>query len=643
MLGFNFFRRKRSYLESDIEPHEVFIDTLAEKKEKEIGISKKRIEVHLSSKKMYSFVLFCFFVLFVLIGRSFYMQIVEKDYYSLLAARNFLSISSNQTERGIIYDREGNQLVYNNPRHDLYFQKTAISSAEESAIKEVAQLFGYDFQELLEKADDSKGTPVLIKKGLAHEDLVKMETKIEHLSGFYIESSLGRKYEKGEEFAHILGYIGKIDIETLKENPEKYKINDYVGKTGVERYYEDYLSRAGDKIEIERDVVGDVKERKIVDSEGNGENIVLTIDPRLQEISYQKIIEKLEETGLKKVSLVAIDPSNGEILAMVSTPTFDNNIFNQSISSDSYRELFENKDGAFLNRTISIGYPTGSVIKPLLAVAALEEGIISPEKEIYSKGYITVPNPWNPSEVSIFRDFQAHGWRDMREAIAVSSNVYFYSIGGGYEDQEGLGATRINKYLRLFGWGEKTGVDIYGEKEGFIPTPEWKKENLNDIWRIGDTYNLSIGQGYLSATPLQVTTAFASIVNGGVLLEPHIAKEIIDDDGVLTKQFETVIIRDNIAKQENLEVVKEGMKKTVEIGTGKALQEVSVSVGAKTGTAQNSKVNVTNSLISLFAPYDNPEIVMTIVVEEIDGVVPVAVHLARDILSEYYKEPSVNN
>jgi penicillin-binding protein 2 len=643
MLGFNFFRRKRSYLESDIEPHEVFIDTLAEKKEKEIGISKKRIEVHLSSKKMYSFVLFCFFVLFVLIGRSFYMQIIEKDYYSLLAARNFLSISSNQTERGIIYDREGNQLVYNNPRHDLYFQKTTISSAEESAIKEVAQLFGYDFQELLEKADDSKGTPVLIKKGLAHEDLVKMETKIEHLSGFYIESSLGRKYEKGEEFAHILGYIGKIDIETLKENPEKYKINDYVGKTGVERYYEDYLSRAGDKIEIERDVVGDVKERKIVDSEGNGENIVLTIDPRLQEISYRKIIEKLEETGLKKVSLVAIDPSNGEILAMVSTPTFDNNIFNQSISSDSYRELFENKDGAFLNRTISIGYPTGSVIKPLLAVAALEEGIISPEKEIYSKGYITVPNPWNPSEVSIFRDFQAHGWRDMREAIAVSSNVYFYSIGGGYEDQEGLGATRINKYLRLFGWGEKTGVDIYGEKEGFIPTPEWKKENLNDIWRIGDTYNLSIGQGYLSATPLQVTTAFASIVNGGVLLEPHIAKEIIDDDGVLTKQFETVIIRDNIAKQENLEVVKEGMKKTVEIGTGKALQEVSVSVGAKTGTAQTSKVNVTNSLISLFAPYDNPEIVMTIVVEEIDGVVPVAVHLARDILSEYYKEPSVNN
>jgi penicillin-binding protein 2 len=643
MLGFNFFRKKRKYLESDIEPHEVFIDTLAEKKEKEIGISKKRIEVHLSSKKMYSFVLFCFFVLFVLIGRSFYMQIIEKDYYSLLAARNFLSISSNQTERGIIYDREGNQLVYNNPRHDLYFQKTTISSAEESAIKEVAQLFGYDFQELLEKADDSKGTPVLIKKGLAHEDLVKMETKIEHLSGFYIESSLGRKYEKGEEFAHILGYIGKIDIETLKENPEKYKINDYVGKTGVERYYEDYLSRAGDKIEIERDVVGDVKERKIVDSEGNGENIVLTIDPRLQEISYQKIIEKLEETGLKKVSLVAIDPSNGEILAMVSTPTFDNNIFNQSISSDSYRELFENKDGAFLNRTISIGYPTGSVIKPLLAVAALEEGIISPEKEIYSKGYITVPNPWNPSEVSIFRDFQAHGWRDMREAIAVSSNVYFYSIGGGYEDQEGLGATRINKYLRLFGWGEKTGVDIYGEKEGFIPTPEWKKENLNDIWRIGDTYNLSIGQGYLSATPLQVTTAFASIVNGGVLLEPHIAKEIIDDDGVLTKQFETVIIRDNIAKQENLEVVKEGMKKTVEIGTGKALQEVSVSVGAKTGTAQTSKVNVTNSLISLFAPYDNPEIVMTIVVEEIDGVVPVAVHLARDILSEYYKEPSVNN
>ncbi len=637
MLGFNFFRKKRKYLESDIEPHEVFIDALAEKKEKEIGVSKKRIEVHLSFKVMYSFAFFCFLVLFILIGRSFYMQIIEKDHYSLLATRNFLSISNNQTVRGIIYDREGNQLVYNNPRHDLYFQKTSVSSDEESAIKEVAQLFDYNSQDLLEKASSSRGTPILIKKGLTHEDLVKIKTKIEELSGFYIESSLGRKYEKGEEFAHILGYIGKIDIETLKENPEKYKINDYVGKTGVEKYYEDYLSRAGDKVEIERDVLGDVKERKIIDSESVGENIVLTIDPRLQEISYQKIIEKLEETGLKKVALVAMDPNNGEILAMISTPTFDNNIFNQSISFDTYRELFESKDGAFLNRVTSVGYPTGSVIKPLLAVAALEEGIISPEKKIYSRGYITIPNPWNPSDVAIFRDFQAHGWRDMREAIAVSSNVYFYAIGGGYEDQEGLGATRINNYLRLFGWGEKTGVDIYGEKEGFIPTPEWKKENLNDIWRIGDTYNLSIGQGYLSATPLQVTTAFASIINGGVLLEPRVAKEIIDDNGFLTKRFETVIIRDNIAKQENLEIVKEGMKKTVEIGTGRALQEVSISVGAKTGTAQTSKAGVTNSLISLFAPYDDPEIVMTIIVEEIDGVVPIAVHLARDILLEYYE------
>jgi penicillin-binding protein 2 len=638
MFGFNFFKKRKRYLENDIEPHEVFIDTLAEKKEKEIGVSKKRIEVHLSLKILYAFVFFCFFVLFVLIGRSFYMQIIQEEHYSLMATRNFLSISSNQTSRGIIYDREHNQLVYNNPRHDLYFQKTRISSTEEEAINEVATLLNYDFQEVLERADSSNGVPIVIKKGLSHEDLIKLKTKIDHLSGFYIESSMGRKYENGESFAHILGYVGKIDIEMLRENPEKYKINDYVGKTGVEKYYEEYLSRAGEKIEIERDVVGDVQERKVIESESVGENIVLTIDPKLQEIAYRKITEKLEEIDLKKAVLVAMNPNTGELLAMVSVPSFDNNIFNQSISPETYKELFESEDGVFLNRAISIGYPTGSVIKPLLAVAALEEGIISPDKEIYSKGYITVPNPWNPSEVTIFRDFQAHGWRDMREAIAVSSNVYFYSIGGGYEDQEGLGATRINEYLRLFGWGEETGVDIYGEESGFVPTPEWKQENLNDIWRIGDTYNLSIGQGYLSVTPLQVTTSFASIVNGGVLLEPHIVKEIIDDNGVLTKQFETVIIRDNIAKQENLEIVKEGMKKTVEIGTGKALQELEITVGAKTGTAQTSRVGVTNSLISLFAPYDDPEIVMTIIVEEIDGVVPVAVHLARDILLEYYQE-----
>ncbi len=637
MSKFPFFK-KNKYLSRDIEPHEVFIDNLAQKKEEDIGISRKRLEVHLSAGVLYAFFLFVFLLLFVLLGRSFYLQIIEGDHYTARANRNFLSISNIQTSRGIIYDSDHNQLVYNNPRQDLLFQKTKVSGDEEEAAQKVAKIIEKDESEIIKKISESEGSSVVIERGLNHEELVKIEAISEELSGFYVKSTVGRKYLNGEAFAHVLGYIGKIDLEHFKENSEKYTINDYVGKSGVEKFYEDRLTRVGDEVVVERDVSGEVKQEKVIDSDVVGENVVLTIDSDLQEISYEKTKEKLEEMGLDSAAVVAMDPDTGEVLTMVSLPTFDNNTFNQGMSTEESRELFENKNGIFLNRAISVAYPTGSVIKPLLAVAALEEGIISPEKEIYSPGYISIPNPWNPSKVTIFKDFRAHGWRDMREAIAVSSNVYFYSIGGGYEDQEGLGVSRINKYLSLFGWGEKTNIDLFGEKNSSLPNPEWKKEKLNDIWRLGDTYNLSIGQGYLSITPLQITSSFVSIVNGGTLLQPYIVKEIIDDNGSLIEEKKPTTVRKNIAKPENLEIVKQGMKKTVEIGTAKALQDIGVTVGAKTGTAQTSKKGVNHSLISLFAPYDDPEIVMTIIVEDIDGVSPVAVHLARDILTEYYQK-----
>ncbi len=631
------FLRSRKKENKEIEPHEVFLDNLAQKKEEEFGSSKRRLEVPLPVGALRIFAFSIFLMMFLLLGRSFQVQVIEGEHFEALAERNILSISSGQASRGIIYDRNYNQIVYNLPQQNLYFQKRKLTVIPNSVFREVGKILNRDYGEIIEDIKKSDSNIVIIKKNLTHEELVQVKARKDDLEGFNISTTTGRDYRLGETFAHILGYIGKIDRETLQNSSGKYTIHDYVGKMGVEKHYESYLTRVGEKIKIERDAAGNIKSEKIFESAENGENVVLTIDKTLQEIAHRKTVERVEELGLKKAAVVVLDPNTGEVLSLVSVPSYDNNIFQKDTDSGVFEELFSNEDGPFLNRIISAGYPTGSIIKPLLAAAALEEGIISPEKRIHSPGYIIVPNPWNPSEPTIFRDFLVHGWRDMREAIAVSSNVYFYAIGGGYEDQEGLGVERMRKYLSLFGWEGKTGIDLPGERSGFIPYPEWKQKTLNDAWRIGDSYNLSIGQGYLSTTPMQVAISFASLINGGRILTPHIVKEIIDDEGNVIEKRETKVVREGFISPENLKVVKEGMGKTTLMGTTRALQVLPVTSGAKTGTAQTSKPGINNNWISAFFPYEEPEMSVTIIVEGVTGVTSIATQLARDILLEYYE------
>jgi len=636
MLGFRPSRKKNK--DKEIEPQEVFLDNLAQRKEEEFGITKKRKEVPLPVNALIFFFTIITLLFFSLFVRAFQMQHTQHEYFVNRSTRNILSISTMQLLRGVIYDRDYNQLVFNSPQYDLYYRGNIFSEEEESDIYEISKIINKNPDNIISTIKDSESVMVLIKRGLEHEEIVQIEARKKKLPNFILSSTAGREYPGGENFAHILGYIGKINREELKKNPNKYTIHDYIGKTGVEKYYEDYLTRVGDTIKIEKDAAGRAMSTEIIQEGESGQNIVLTIDSRLQEITEKKARERLEEIGARKTAIVALNPQTGEILAMSSIPSFDNNIFSKGSDQEILRDLLNDKDAVFLNRAISARYPTGSIIKPLLGAAALQENLITPGKRIYSRGYITIPNPWNPSQPTIFRDFQAHGWRDMREAIAVSSNVYFYAIGGGYEDQKGLGAEKIKKYLSLFGWNDKTGIDIYGEKSGFIPSPEWKRKELNDIWRIGDTYNLSIGQGFLSTTPLQVAVSYAALVNGGEVLRPYVVKEIIDDERNILEKREKEIIRDNFISPENLEVIKEGMREATKIGTARSLQLLPVTSGAKTGTAQTSIPGINNNWVTLFAPYDNPEIVMTVIVKEVKGVTPVATHLARDILLEYFKE-----
>ncbi len=639
MLKFSRSKKNRK----DIEPHEIFIDKLAQKKEAEFGSDKKQFEVSISPTvlKLFSFIII--FFLSTLFFRSFQLQFVDSEYYSHRAQRNILSISQAQLLRGIIYDRNNTQLVHNLPQYDLYYRKKNITPENLPSIKIIAEIIEKDYSTLLEEIKNNEASYFLVKRDLSHEELVKIQTNQKDLTNFRVESSAGRNYSNSSAFAHILGYIGKINRDELRENPEKYTIHDYVGKMGIEKFYEKYLSRAGEKIQQTKDVSGNIIEEVMLEEAEKGKNTVLTIDARLQEISFRQTQKKLEEIDAVKASVVAMNPNNGEILAMVSSPSFDSNLFRQSANQSELINLFQNKDAVFLTRSISATYPTGSVIKPLLGAAALEEGIITPEKQIHSPGYISIPNRWNPSQPTIFRDFQAHGWRNMEEAIAVSSNVYFYAIGGGYQDQEGLGANRIKEYLNLFGWGERTEIDLPGEARGVIPTPEWKREKINDSWRIGDTYNLSIGQGYLEATPIQVANSFSSLVNGNTLYKPRLLKKVIDDSGNTVYQKEPEVIRENFISNSNLKVIKEGMRQATTIGTARSLQVLPVTSGAKTGTAQTSRPGINNNWVTVFAPYDNPEIVITVIIEEVRGVTPVATHLARDILLEYYTQKYKND
>ncbi|MFH1308406.1 MAG: penicillin-binding transpeptidase domain-containing protein, partial [Patescibacteria group bacterium] len=306
---------------------------------------------------------------------------------------------------------------------------------------------------------------------------------------------------------------------------------------------------------------------------------------------------------------VIMNINNGEILSLVSYPEYDSQVLTNGEDREKITQFLNDQRKPFLNRAISGLYAPGSIIKPLIAVAALNENVITPEKQILSTGSISIPNPYFPDKFSVFKDWKAHGWVDMRHALAISSDVYFYEVGGGFENQKGLGISKIEKYAKLFGFGGYTSIDLLGEKNGIVPNPELHKEtNPEDpVWRVGDTYNASIGQGNFQVTPIQMAVLVSSIANNGKLLKPH-----------LKKDSETVVLKDNSNIPQNYyQVVKEGMRMSVTEGTASALYIAPVKIAAKTGTAEvGGAKKYVNSWVIGFFPYENPKYAFAVVMEK---------------------------
>ncbi|XOB41869.1 MAG: penicillin-binding protein 2 [Candidatus Nealsonbacteria bacterium] len=643
-------KKIKTRFKEDIEPQEILLDTLARKKEEEFGISEKKFEVPLSKKVLSGFYIVFLILILILFAKTFQLQLIDGKKFSALAEGNKFIIYSTQATRGVIYDKEGNQLVFNKPSFDLTYTdaeklRTCLHQDPDSSLcpefkvlKEVSLIIKKEIEEIKKEIEKSELPTVLISKNLDHQTLILLEAKINsnELPGFQIRRNFVRDYKEGSSFAHLIGHIGEIDAEELKADPENYSIFDYIGKAGLEKFYEEILRKNSGKLRLERDALGNVISKEIIQLPESGKSLVLWLDSDLQKKIEEEIGKVLKNLGAQKAAVVALDPKTGGVLALVSLPGFDNNLFQKGADPQALESLLNDPLEPLFNRAVSGSYLTGSTIKPLIASAVLEEKIISPQKKINCQGKITIPNPWDPSSPTIKRDWKSHGWTDMKSAIAESCNVYFYTVGGGYGNQEGLGPTKIKKYLEFFGWGEKTGIDIPGEVKGFIPDKEWKKKTWGQGWWDGDTYNLSIGQGYLKISPLEVATGFASIANGGKLLKPQVAKSIVDKEKNIIEEFEPKVIRGDFIGLENLQIVKEGMREAVTYGSSIILNSLPVKAAAKTGTAETWRENYYHNWVTVFAPYEDPQIVLTIVIEDVKGMQAAALPVAKGVLEWYF-------
>ncbi len=422
-----------------------------------------------------------------------------------------------------------------------------------------------------------------------------------------------RKYIQEPGFSSLLGYVKY----PRKDKAGFYYNTELSGQEGVESYYSSVLAGENGLKLAETDARGKLTQEMVIRPPVKGDDVKISIDKDVQAQLYKSMKATADKSGFRGGVGLIMDIETGEMLAAVSFPEFDSNVMTEGVDQEKIKGYFNNSANPFLDRISSGLYTPGSIMKPFFAFGALEEDIISPNKKILSTGEMKYPNPFKPGEFTIFKDWKAHGYTDMREAIAVSSDVYFYQVGGGFQDQKGLGIAKIDSYARLFGFGETLDKGFFSGKKGLIPTPEWKERTFKgDIWRIGDTYNTSIGQYGFLVTPIQAVRATAALANGGTLVEPTLlTKEAQDKFG---DEYDTDYqkIKISTKDEEHFEIVREGMRLAVTNGTMGVLNLPNLKIAGKTGTAQLGTQNqFINSWSVGFFPYEKPKYAFAILLE----------------------------
>lgn len=565
------------------------------------------------------------------------LQISQGQANYQLAEGNRLKAEAVIPARGLFLDRNGVALVKNVPNFSVVLSPQEVPTKKElreEFVTRVSSALKLDSSAFEKTVDETKTRDaVTLLEGLDRETALSVELRLNGIEGVDVVKTPSRLYSSVAGLGHILGYIGKVDADDLEQRDDLLSTS-LVGKTGLEQTYDRELQGRPGIETLEVDSLG----RKIrsvgVQPARPGQTLVLTIDAAVQEVAAKSLQEAIEKNGATSGAAVALDPRSGDVLAMVSAPFFDNNIFSRAVDQEQRKAVLANPLSPLVNRAISGQYPSGSTIKPVVAAAALQEKVITPTTKIdTSEGKITI-GQWT------FPDWKTHGVADVKQAIAESNNIFFYTIGGGHKNIGGLGVERLASYLEKFGFGKPTGVDLPGETKGLVPRPDWKKKVKKESWYIGDTYNLAIGQGDFLLTPLQLTRATAAIANGGTLYQPKFIKSILSSDETETRDFAPKQQVDQVVSAETLSVVRDGMRQTVLSGSARSFSALPIPIAAKTGTAQFSVgKEKTHSWFTAFAPFDNPEIAISVIVEGGGEGFSVAAPVAKNIFEQYFRLP----
>lgn len=612
------------------------------------GGTRKYLGKSISEKYIFWFGVLLIIGISTIFLKSFYTQVIRGNYFYTLAENNRVRIRPIPAERGIIFDRFGKQLVQNVPDFSLSIIPQDLPSDQnkrQEIIARLADISGLNtdyIKNLLHKYKNYSYDSLVLKENLDYDTSLKIYIESAQMPGvlisggnkrFYIYSQDDTSPSSTVSLSHVMGYLSKLNDEELEEKRSQgYLLSDNIGKTGVEKSYETELRGIYGRKKIEVNAAG--QEQNIVAEEPPtpGKNLYLTIDAEAQNKMENLIKTFVANHGPHRISGIAMDPRNGEIIAMVSWPSFNNNLFSGGISQENYSNYINDKNRPLFNRAIGGNTPSGSIVKPVMAAAALEEKIVDARTTVQSNGSIHVGR-W------YFKDWKAggHGTTNVTWALAWSVNTFFYYIGGGFQNFKGLGLDKMLEYMHKFNLGAKTGIDLPGETTGFLPTREWKQTTRGEQWYIGDTYNLSIGQGDLLVTPLQASIWTSAVANNGTIVRPHVAMQISGTDKNIQK-LDFPPTKTNIVSSETLAIVRQGMRDCVLLGSCKLLQTLPFTSAGKTGTAQWSSKEPEHAWFTAFAPYENPQIEVTILIEAGGQGSTVSMPIARDFLSWWGKK-----
>jgi len=609
-----------------------------------------RVELKNHQKEIFNFRLrlfigvgFVLVLLSILAARFVYLQAVRYDYYHTMAEKNRISVVPIVPNRGLILDRNGVVLAHNYSGYTLEITPSKVKDLQATindlaTFVDIAPRDRKRFKKLLAESHDFE--TLMIRSRLSDEEVARFAAQQYRFPGVEIKARLFRDYPYGEKTSHLLGYIGRInqrDVDRLDEQDRSanYRGTDYIGKTGLEQYYEKELHGTTGMEQVEVDSAGRAVRVVSRTPPVSGDTLVLSIDAKLQDIAEQAF-------GDYRGALVAIDPSNGEVLAFVSRPGYDPSLFIDGIDEESWRALNDSPDHPLNNRILRGQYPSGSTIKPFMALAALNYGTRTATQTISDPGFYTLPGKGHH-----YRDWkkEGHGTVDMFKSIVVSCDTYYYGLAVE------MGIDNIAAYLSRFGFGKKTGIDLNGEKSGLLPTQAWKMERFKQKWYAGDTVSVGIGQGYSLVTPLQLAVATATLANDGIAYKPHLVREVRNSSSNETHKQDNPVEGDLKIDPAHLDLVKRAMHAVTQPG-GTA---VSASAGApysiagKTGTAQvvgmkqgekydASKISERNrdhAWFISFAPAEKPRIAVVVLAENGGHGGGTAAPIARKVLDYY--------